>query len=1018
MKRIYSAHHAEQYDLTKPEDIRMLEKKHPGADTFQGTYFSTQNGYPVGNVGSSEFQPSGLPGDNFFISNGSIEITDRNNKTKYPLNDPEKYKDDPDYLNGSRTIRISTDGWFENYPLNKIKLYLRIEAEKNPSYLKDEGENWNATDNQPVIFEKELTTADTLKTQLVKNTQGRLHLKNVTLTINQVEDFPLFVKTGYDDYIAYQYNPKYRKVKYSLVFKSSGNNWIDNRDPIYLRVNGYPYFSSMDVYTIRNNVSLSVRPYSEGRSGLYDWRSIQLDFTGITEDEVKNLIIQTTVELNHSKGKVTKKYDFSLRNIDNEEVRIRNVDVANKQLTVLLYRHTLDSNIYQHLDKSTRTWVFMPPTEGSTELEVALNYGEWIPFFDHTGGNLTGRIRYEIKRVKGNRFYYRIPLLNKAEEDKQWLGFTLKGTNNVNELGQIFLTRVWYSDSNTPWSNDVYQKPYQRIKAYGQIYKFPALINPDEVEFYMVGRHKRRDNGEWVEVEYRCENLVYDNEYLHNGGNKNKDKWMRNAIIYESIPFTFEISNHKGYPLPTNESYNIKVKYNEFTEGQYGFKFVLPEKYRYQSKFLENYGVSYFTRYRAGINELCTSPFIYQFAITQRYTYEGTVGYSRGALPTDTRDLASLDVIRNVYSDRAFILGLHHLYKDKLKQWGVEVKVEQLDHQGNWVLLQQYDLTKLLNHPFFKPDVQVDDYDGPRYTKKFNFEAISSKKIPFEPVKYHTRIKNQNTMGEFWDIMLPFPVFYQMERNENYETIASYEPEKYRKEQGWLYKDTLPGSTRGIRSDLANRLRFVINTYAIGKEGEYNDRRLETFKPWINEFELRDYEPVQVLQIGNPGRWIYHDYTSANVVEIVINLPEHRDILKQLESFTYVADKNETNLLGSPEYRITYEDYTGKTHKYYWAFRLLVSYQEGDSHWYCRFHHSNTETGGKNNFIPLPISDYVVNNNLKVISRQYRKRADTMYQGLIPVWKNGTSEEIKQKFTRLFPSGYFPLKSFTITPDN
>lgn len=1017
MKRIYTAHCAEQYDLSKSEDIQQLEKKHPGVDVLQGSYFSSVNGYPIYNVGEGEFQFSGLPGDSFFISDGKVQLIDRDNKAKYPKEDPEVYKEDLNYLKGIRKIRVSTDGWFENYPLDKIHLYLRIEAEKNPTYIVGDGEKWNPEDEQPVIFEKDLGSMIIFKNKLVKDANGREYLKDMDLTINYIEGFPLFVKVGKDEYRIHQYNPKYRKVKYALVFKSIGQHWLDSNRPIYLRINHQPYIASMEVYTIHNNVSLTVRPSTDGRSGMYDWRSVYLDFTGIIQEDVKDLIIQTTVELNHSKGKVTKKYDFSLRNIDtSNEIDLLNVNASNKSLTIRLYRHTLDSEIYQHLDKSTRTWVFMPPIEGSTELEVALNYGEWIPFFDHTGGNLTGRIRYEIKRVKGNRFYYRVPTLSKAEEDKQSFNFTLKGTNNVTDLGQIFLTRVWYSDRHTTWSNNIYQKPYQKIQVYGQIYKFPALINPDEVEFYMVGRHKRRDNGEWVEVEYRCENLIYDNEYLHNGGNKNKDKWMRNAMVYESIPFTFDISNHKGYPLPTDESYNIKVKNNEFTEGKYGFKFVLPEKYRYQSKFLENYGVSYFARYRAGINELCTSPFIYQFAVNQRNSYTGTIGNDKDTIPRDTTYETTLRFIRNIYSDRSFILGLQHLYKDKLKQWAVEVKVEQSDGQGNWVLLQQYDLVKLLNHPFFKSYVQVEDYNGIRYTKKFNFDTISSKTNRHEPVKYHTRLANKKAMGEFWDVILPFPVFYQMERNENYETIASYEPEKYREEHGWLYKETLPGSTRGIRSDLADRIRFVINTYAIGKEGEYNGRKLETFKPWINEFELRDYEPVEVLQQGDPGRWIFWESSSSNVVEIAINLPEHPDILKQIESVTYVADKYKLSLADDPEYKVTYDDYTGKSNKYYYIYKVTISYQEGDGHWYCRFYDRTSNSKGKNDYTPMPVSDYVANNDIMVVSDQDRDKDNVMHQGLIPVWKKGTSEAIKQKFAQLFTHGYFPIESFRFTP--
>ena len=64
----------------------------------------------------------------------------------------------------------------------------------------------------------------------------------------------------------------------------------------------------------------------------------------------------------------------------------------------------------------------------------------------------------------------------------------------------------------------------------------------------------------------------------------------------------------------------------------------------------------------------------------------------------------------------------------------------------------------------------------------------------------------------------------------------------------------------------------------------------------------------------------------------------------------------------------------------------------------------------------MPVSDYVANNDIMVVSDQDRDKDDVMHQGFIPVWKKGTSEAIKQKFAQLFSHGYFPIESFRFTP--
>lgn len=1018
MPRVYNSHSAEQYDLTKSEDIHKLEKNHPGVDTLQGSYFSTRDGHLLYNVGESRFESSGLPGGDFFTNRGSIELIDRDNKNKYSKDNYELYKDDPGFLKGWRKIKISTDGWFENYPLDKIDFYLRIEAEKNKLYIKDNNEEWNAEDGKIVIYEKKLANAKEFESNLKLNHYGYLYFEDILFTINEIGDFPLFPKEDYYSYKIFQYNPKYRKVKYSIIIKSTGENWIDDKKPIYLSLGYYRNdIAELEVHSVNDYVNFLPKRGDDGYNNIYLWRHFEFHITGVTEEEIKDIVVQTTVELNHSKGKIIKTYDFTLdKNKFPDDISI-NYDEQTKFAKVKLYRNTFESKIYDHLDKETKTWVFTPMYNNNDPLKLSLNYGDWIPFFDHdSDSNLTGRIKYEMKRIKGNRFYYRIPKLNEQDEAKLWFDFTLENTSRVKELNGLFLKRVWLSNNDTVWSKDIYKKPYEKVKMYGAIYNFPTLIDPEEVEFIFSARHKRRDNGEWVEVDYPCEKLIYDNVYLHNGGHKNRDRWMRDARIYEKIDFHFEITDSKGYPLPNDEVNYVRVRLNEYSEGEYGFKFKLKDKYRYRTEFLPNYGTGWFRRYTAEFNENCTSPFIWCFKPYEDHSYYGKYGYFgySGNIYYDVTRQVPTSFIRSIYSDQSFILKWNHVYRDKNQKLSINVKVEQINKTGDqWVTLQEYDLLDLFKHDFFKSSVIKSNYKDEEYSKKFNFDYISSSKDQSAAIKYNTRLQYKKNMGQYWDVILPFPVFYQQERDENYEVTNSWNPEIYKVEHSWLYRDYLPGTTRGIRKDLGNRLRFVIESYSIGKNGEYKDQRFQTFKPWINEFELRDIPNIQVIQQGREENWEWYESTNANKVQIVLNFPDHQQILEQLESITYVADKDKTKLLTNPEYKVTEEDYIGKTNKFYHRRKINKYHQSGDHHWYFRIEdQSSSPKNGKDKYLPMPISDYFLDNNVKIVSDKDRERNDKMFQGLIPVWKSGTSEEVKNIFLQLYPDGYFPLRDF------
>lgn len=1020
MPRVYNSHSAEQYDLTKSEDIRKLEEKHPGVDTLQGRHFSVKKGHLLFNVGLTNFESSGLPGSDFFTNYGIIELIDRDNRDNYRSEDYETFKDDVGLVKGWRKIKITTDGWFENYPLDKLDFYLRIEAVKNKFYIKDEDEEWDPADGNLIVYEQKLANAKEFEDKIRINRNGHQYLEDIIFTINYTKDFPLFPKESDREYSIYLYNPKYSQVRYSIVVKSSGDNWIGANKPIYLNLGLFrKYIANMTINSVYNYIGFVPKrsTYSTYKN-IYLGRYFTFEITGVTKEEIKEIVVKTTVELNHSNGKISKTYDFVLDySRFNEEISI-SYNEQIKKAVVTLNRVSLESKIFSHLDKETRTWVFIPMYgDGSTPLELSLNYGDWLPFFDHdSDSNLTGRIKYEMKRVKGSRFYYRIPKLSEQDEAKLWFDFSLKDTSRVKELNRLFLKRVWLANNDTVWSKNIYKKPYEKVKMYGAIYNFPTLIEPEEVEFIFSARHKRRDNGEWVEVDYPCEKLIYDNVYLHNGGNKNRDRWMRDARTYETIQFHFEITDSKGYPLPNDEVNYVRVRSNEYTEGRYGFKFKLKDKYRYRTEFLSNYGTSWFRSYNAAVNELCTSPFLWQFKPYDYYGYEGK-HYYEGNIYYDTTSVIPTNFLRNIYSDQSFLLTWRNVFKDKVKKIGLLVKIEQIDSEGkNWITLQEYDLIELLEHSFFKKNVTRSNYDDEQYAKSLNYDLVSSSKNHAEAIKYHSRLKYKTEMGHFWDVILPFPVHYKHERTNDYEVVLHYGHEKYKEEHSWLYKDALPGSTRGIRNDLGNRLRYILEPYAIGKEEEYNDQRFTTFKPWITEFELREIPSIQVYQQGYETRWDWYDSRSSRGVEIVFNFPEQQEILEYLDSVTYVADKDKSKLMTEPEYSVSEDDYAGKTNKYYYARKISKFFQSGDHHWYYRIYDQYTNPNkGKDNYIPIPVSDYYIQRNIKIISDKKRERNETMYQALIPVWKNGTPETVKSKFLELFPEGYFPLKSFKFT---